>query len=31
LRIAARLVAGVLRFEEPPPGDEAKRPPLSRT
>jgi NADH dehydrogenase FAD-containing subunit len=31
LRIAARLVAGVLRLGGPPPGVEAKRPPLSRT
>jgi hypothetical protein len=29
--MAARLVAGVLRFGGPPPGDEAKRPLLSRT
>jgi len=31
LGLAARLVAGVLRFEGAPPGAEAKRPPLSRT
>jgi hypothetical protein len=31
LCLAARLVAGVLRFEGPPPGVEANRPLLSRT